>query len=113
MPPQRKHFDPVAMFDEASFLEERDVRAITRLIGEVAGADEDLGVRKRQLMVGLARLVGAHRWHWSVTYVKDHRPKCRASMHGGLDERQLTAWADATRTNGDPANAVTPMQLVT
>jgi DNA-binding CsgD family transcriptional regulator len=53
-------------------------------------------------MVGLARLVDAHGWLWSVTRVKDHRPICCALMHGGLDERQLTAWADSTQTIDPP-----------
>ena len=82
-------------------LEEADVRAVVRLLGDVAGSDADHAGRKRQLMSGLAGLVGADGWLWSVTRVKDHRPVCCAPTHGGLDERQLTAWAESSQV-ADP-----------
>ena len=83
-------------------LKEKDIRAVVRLLGEVAGSTEDPVVRKKQLMTGLAKLVGADGWLWSVTRVRDHRPICCALLHGGLDDRQLTAWAESSQRLDPP-----------
>jgi DNA-binding CsgD family transcriptional regulator len=90
------------MSEQKASLSEKDVRAIVRLLGEVAGSNDDLVVRKRRLMTNLAGLVGADGWLWSVTRVRDHRPICCALLHGGLSERQLTAWAESTQTIDPP-----------
>jgi DNA-binding CsgD family transcriptional regulator len=83
-------------------LVESDVRSIVRLLGDVAGSREQPVLRKRQLISGLSRLVGADGWLWSVTRGRDHRPICCALVHGGLDTRQLTAWAESTQTVDPP-----------
>lgn len=78
-------------------LRESDVRAVVRLLGEVAGSREEPMIRKRQLMTGLARLVGADGWLWSTTRAKDGIPVCCALVHGGLTDEQLVAWAESTQ----------------
>jgi DNA-binding CsgD family transcriptional regulator len=83
-------------------IDEGDVRAVVRLLGAVAGSPDDVAARKRQLMTGLAELVGADGWLWSVTRVRDHRPICCALLHGGLNEKQLVAWAESSQAV-DPA----------
>jgi DNA-binding CsgD family transcriptional regulator len=83
-------------------LSEKDVRAIVRLLGEVVGSTDEPIVRKKHLMTGLATLVGADGWLWSVTRVRDHRPICCALLHGGLTDKQLTAWAESTQTIDPP-----------
>jgi DNA-binding CsgD family transcriptional regulator len=78
-------------------LSEPDVRAVVRLIGKAAGSTADVLVRKQELMTGLAGLVGADGWLWSVTRVQDGVPVCCGLLHGGLTSKQLTAWAESTQ----------------
>jgi DNA-binding CsgD family transcriptional regulator len=82
-------------------LSEVDVRAMVRLIGQAAGSTADLLVRKQQLMTGLAALVRAGGWLWSVTRVQDGVPVCCGLLHGGLTDQQLTAWAESSQVT-DP-----------
>jgi DNA-binding CsgD family transcriptional regulator len=82
---------------ETDHLRESDVRAIVRLIGNAAGSTADVLVRKQELMTGLAELVGADGWLWSVTRVRDDTPVCCGLLHGGLTVPQLAAWAESTQ----------------
>jgi DNA-binding CsgD family transcriptional regulator len=79
------------------YLAEADVRAMVRLIGEAAGSTADVLIRKRDLMTGLAKLVGADGWLWSVTRVRNKSPVCCGLLHGGLTQLQLTAWAESSQ----------------
>jgi len=72
-------------------LPESDVRAIVRLLGQLAGSLADILTRKKQLMIGLARLVHADGWLWSVTRVKNGVPVCCGLLHEGLTKPQLAA----------------------
>jgi len=83
-------------------LSEPDVRAIVRLIGKAAGSTADVLSRKQELMTGLAALVGADGWLWSVTRVQDGTPVCCGLLHGGLTSQQLTAWAESSQVT-EPA----------
>ncbi len=47
-------------------LSEDDVRAMVRLVGDVAGVAGDLTVKRRTLANGLADLIDADRWIWSI-----------------------------------------------
>jgi DNA-binding CsgD family transcriptional regulator len=49
-----------------SLIDEQDVRAMVRLLGEVAANAGDHAVKKRQLMEGLCRLIGADSWMWGM-----------------------------------------------
>jgi DNA-binding CsgD family transcriptional regulator len=82
-------------------LSESDVRAVVRLIGKVAGSASDVRIRKRELLSGLARLVSADGWLWSVTRVQNNVPVCCGLLHGGLTPKQLTAWAESSQVT-DP-----------
>lgn len=88
-------------------LSESDVRAIVRLIGKAAGSVSDLLVRKQGLLSGLARLVTADGWLWSVTRVQNNVPVCCGLLHGGLTPMQLTAWAESSQVT-DPQLPETP-----
>lgn len=72
-------------------LDDQDVRAIVRLLGEVATSPEDLGARKRRLMEGLCGLTGADSWAWSLGCgLKAGRQPTYLSMcHGGFDEERF------------------------
>jgi DNA-binding CsgD family transcriptional regulator len=48
-------------------IDDGDVAAIVRLMGEVAGMTEPLPERRRRLLEGLARLVGADVWLWTIS----------------------------------------------
>jgi DNA-binding CsgD family transcriptional regulator len=86
----------------ADHLSEPDVRAIVRLIGKAAASTEEIIVRKQELMAGLAELVGADGWLWSVTRLRGKSPVCCGLLHGGLTTQQLTAWAESSQIT-DPA----------
>lgn len=75
----------------ASPLDEADVRAIVRLLGDVATSREDIAVRKRLLMDGLCLLTGADSWGWSLGCGLEagRQPTYLAMAHGGLDEERF------------------------
>lgn len=80
-------------------LDEREVRAIVRLLGEVAGMDGDQVVKRRRLMDGLAALVGAGGWLWTMTrvLVDQATPISVGLIHGGLTDQQIAAWVESSQ----------------
>ena len=86
------------MRDHDVMLEEADVRAMVRLVGDVAGLDTGHSVKKRVLMDGLSRLVGADCWIWVVGRQADRAnevPSPISVMHGGLTPEQVAIFADS------------------
>src|SRR5512140_282405 len=63
-------------------ISEEDMRAVVRLLGRVAGMSEPMAARKRALMDGLARLVDADGWLWSLTRLmkEESRPPIRSVL---------------------------------
>jgi len=72
-------------------LNEADVRAIVRLLGEVATSQEDVAARKRRLMDGLCQLTGADSWAWSLGCGLEagRQPTYLSMAHGGFDEERF------------------------
>jgi DNA-binding CsgD family transcriptional regulator len=81
-------------------LGDREVREVVRLLAEVAVINGGHAEKKRGLMNGLARLVDANGWLWSMTRVDyaTKTPICVGLMHEGLSDRQLTGWLEASQT---------------
>lgn len=69
-------------------LVDADVRAVVRLLGEVATSRDDLSARKRRLMEGLCELTGADAWAWSLGCGLEpgRQPTYVSMAHGGFDE---------------------------
>src|SRR5262249_45282556 len=91
-----------AMSEREPILDEVDVRAVVRLLGEAAGSGQQVVARRRRLMRGGGALPEAEGGLWPAPGVKDRRPICCALLHGGLNERQLAAWAESTQTVDPP-----------
>ncbi len=70
-------------------IREGDVRAIVRLLGDVAVMGEDVPAKKRRLMGGLAELVDADAWIWVVSRYAGPKdpPMCVSFMQEGFDEK--------------------------
>ena len=85
-------------------LAEEDVRAIVRLLADVAVVGGDFAEQKQALMCGLQRLIDADGWLWSITAVEPEtrKPICTGLLHSGLTEDQLTGWLDASQSNCPP-----------
>lgn len=83
---------------------EGDVRAIVRLLAEVAVTDCALVAKKRALMDGLSELVGADGWLWSMTRVdfSTSTPISIGLMHNGLTDEQITGWIEASQRPSPP-----------
>ncbi len=78
-------------------LTETDVRAMVRLLGQVAAVPGGHIMKKRCLMAGLAELIQADRWSWIVARADDrhHNPAVVEFLHDGFAENQLVhyvAW---------------------
>jgi len=71
-------------------LDEADVRAIVRLLGEVAASRRDGLGMKRMLMGGLLDLVGADAWSWSLgrDLEAGRQPTYVSMAHGGFDDER-------------------------
>lgn len=68
-------------------LDEADVRAIVRLLGEVIATRGDLNVSRRTLMDGLCALIGADSWLWCMADIEPGKKMGHSNLlHGGFDE---------------------------
>lgn len=74
-------------------LPESEVRNIVRLLGRVAGLKGTMQLKRRELMTGLAVLVEADAWSWITARAEkwNDNPAVASFLHGGTDERQLSA----------------------
>jgi len=71
-------------------LAEGDVRAMIRLLGEVAGSQRDHASMKKMLMEGVAELIGADSWIWCLgcRVEAGEQPIYVSMSHGGFDEER-------------------------
>lgn len=85
-------------------LGEADVRAVVRLLGEVAILEGGATAKRQRLMAGLAELVGADGWLWTISRVDVERdtPMSVGLLHGGLTDRQVAAWAESSQEQITP-----------
>lgn len=76
---------------DSTLLSDVDVRAIVRLLGEVATSRDDLSSRKRRLMDGLCELTGADSWAWSLGCGLEpgKQPTYLSMSHGGFDQERF------------------------
>ncbi|MDF1752017.1 MAG: LuxR C-terminal-related transcriptional regulator [Verrucomicrobiales bacterium] len=72
-------------------LERADVVHLVRLLGEVSGSELSLNDRRKMLLNGLASLVGADVWVWSLMGEIDPSapPTHTVFLHGGFRDNQL------------------------
>ncbi len=78
-------------------LDERDVRAMIHLIGEVAALPGGPARRKRYLMEGLCRLIDADAWAWGLSCRRDPTmPEVLVSiMRGGFTDESFACYLQA------------------
>jgi DNA-binding CsgD family transcriptional regulator len=71
-------------------ISEADARALVRLIAEVAALNTDHDSAKRHLMDGLATLIDADCWIWTLSYLHPEKPPVYASLQdAGFDEERF------------------------
>jgi DNA-binding CsgD family transcriptional regulator len=77
--------------DPDVILREEDVCDMVRLIGEVVAVPGNHAEKKRFLMDGLCKLIGADAWAWALSCQRDpNKPQVYASvLNGGLTEDNL------------------------
>ena len=78
-------------------LNEKDVRAIVRLVGEVAAHCGGHAEKKRYLIEGLCKLVDADAWIWGLSCQREpDQPQIYVSMlKGGLTEEEFVKFLQA------------------
>ena len=71
-------------------LDENDVRHLIRLLGEVIAAKGDQTVKRRLVMAGLCRLIGADAWAWSLVHMElGSAPRQVVFLHEGISDDRL------------------------
>jgi len=77
---------------------ESSARAMVRLLGETAANEGTHADKKRFLMDGLCRLIGADAWAWSLNcnLVPGEAESYVSLLHGGFDEDRLAKMIVAT-----------------
>ena len=83
-------------------LDEVDVRDMVRLIGEVAVLPGEHAEKKRFLMEGLCKLVGADMWIWCLSCQQDpDKPQvCISFVKGGFTEEKFVKFLEALEHPG-------------
>ncbi len=89
----------------------RDLRAITRLLGEIAILSESLDQKRRALINGLARLVKADGWIWTTGRIDpiSQSPMQTNMLFGGLTDHQLAALLDSPSDTKTPSPCDRPL----
>lgn len=79
---------PPAPSTDDLVLDEVDVRAVVRLLGDVIVSRQDLAGIKRQLMAGICALINADAWTWSLGCRAEpgEQPVYLGIAYGGFDE---------------------------
>jgi DNA-binding CsgD family transcriptional regulator len=90
-------------------LDERDVRAMVRLLGEVCSSPGNHAEMKRHLMHGLAELTGADCWVWCfVAEPRTTEPPVLVSFaQGGFSDERFAKFLAATEHPGSARNTAT------
>jgi DNA-binding CsgD family transcriptional regulator len=90
---------PVQLFamSRRNLIDEKDARAMVRLLGEVAANQGDHAAKKRQLMEGLGLLTKADMWVWGMcTSLEPGKQPVHVTVHmGGFEQRQLGKFMSA------------------
>lgn len=99
------------MPDDGLILGEADVRAMVRLLGEVAVVEGDAAAKRRRLMEDLCELAEGDGWVWTINQVDvEHEiPISVGLLHGGLSEQQVAAWAESSQENVVPLPENAPL----
>lgn len=92
-------------------LAEADIRAMVRLIGEVAALPGDHAAKKRYLMDGLCHLINADAWIWTLAcqYEADKPPVYVGFMYGGFSNERFPLYLKAVE---HPASAAMTIPLI-
>jgi len=78
------------MTTDTPSLNEEDLRAILRLLGDVADIDGDQAVKRRHLLTGLARLIEADVWMWSIfSFGLDGMTASISMLHDGMTAKEF------------------------
>ena len=87
---------------ESSSHSESDVRAMVRLLGEVAAIQGDHAEKKRFVMNGLTDLIGADCWIWCLVAdpTLDVPPTLVNFTHGGFTEERFARFLEASQHPG-------------
>lgn len=103
----------MSISSQGSFnLSETDVRAIVRLLGEVAAIQGDHAEKKRYLMDGLCSLIGADYWGWGLAsqFEPGKPPVYIGATMGGFRENQLAKFLQAVETPVTHQLSIEPIQ---
>jgi len=89
-------------------LREAAVRDIVRLLGEVAALPGGHAIKKRFLMRGLCRLIGADAWIWTLAcqYEADKPPVYVGFMHDGFSEKRFPRYLKAVEHHASAAMTI-------
>ena len=77
-------------------LDEKDARAMVRLVASVTALQADHSTAKRSLMDGLKEMIRADCWVWALGYLNPDKPPVYASyLHEGFDEQRFACYLQA------------------
>lgn len=80
----------------SSPIDEKDARAMVRLVSNVAALRTDHASAKRFLMDGLAEMIGADCWAWMLAYIHPEKPPVYVSIqHDGFSEERFALYLKA------------------
>jgi len=81
-----------------------DVIAMVRLLGDVAAINGSLPARKRALMEGLAEVIDADAWMWTVSRVhaQTNTATSLGLLHGGFSDKQVLAAIESSQQTDPP-----------
>lgn len=84
---------------------------MVRLLGRIAVDDQRVAGLKRRLMRGVAELVDADAWAWSVMRidVEARKPIILGAMYEGLNDRQVGALIENSEDTSTPSPEDAPM----
>lgn len=96
---------------ETGPLEEADVRAAVRLVGEVAGMTASLVQRRRTLLSKLTELVDGDAWVWTTStgFEPAQTPMTVGIIYGGFTEREFGTLLEASQDTDCPMPENPPM----
>lgn len=94
-------------------LPEQDVRALVRLLGDVAAMQSGIAERKTRLMDGLAELVEADVWMWNVTSMSGGDYGGIRVVQRGLSDRQMARYFEASYQTDALPEMVAVAELMT
>lgn len=75
-------------------LSEKDIRAMVRLLGDAIIGNEDIALKRRFVMDGLKRLVGADSWIWTMVgkFGPEEQPVHTVLVRDGFSDDQFAAY---------------------